>query len=56
MCAGCHGQVRGTNPKNLYDVFQDMVLFNGAFSWDLTCQVGAHTLHTSRSPALSVCL
>lgn len=32
-------QVRGTNPKNFYDVFQDMILFNGAFSWDLTCAV-----------------
>ncbi len=27
--------IRGTNPKNLFDVFQDMVMFNGAFCWDV---------------------
>lgn len=43
-------QVRGTNPKNFYDVFQDMILFNGAFSWDLTCAVRRHDLRHSAQP------
>ena len=28
--------IRGTNPKNLFDIYQDMVMFNGAFMWDVT--------------------
>jgi hypothetical protein len=32
--------VRGTNPKNLADMFQDAMLFNSAFLWDLSGMVG----------------
>lgn len=30
---------RGTNPKNLFDVFQDMILFTNTFLWDAVGQV-----------------
>ena len=35
--------VRGTNPMHLYDVFQDILIFHRAFTFDLTAQVRGTT-------------